>query len=162
VAGDGNSAEEKKEVMGFKFRYETLLSYRGHLKEKAEVDFGRVQAQLSRARHLLLHYQTLLQEARNSLDKGMTVTAMTSEEVVTYADYLSGLKRRITAQHLEVNRWEKALAEKRKVLIARSKEYRMIEKLKEKDMQKWSQQELLLERKNMNEVAVTRFGREFL
>jgi flagellar FliJ protein len=147
--------------MGFKFRYESLLSYRGHLKEKAEIDLGKAQAQLSRARQLLEHYETLLQEARNSLDKGMTAV-MASEEVVTYADYLNGLKRRISAQHLEVTRWEKVVAEKRKVLLAKSKEYRIIEKLKEKDFQKWNHQELLLEQKKMNEVAVVRFGREFL
>jgi flagellar FliJ protein len=147
--------------MGFKFRYETLLSYRGHLKEKAEVDFGKAQANLSRARQLLEHYETLLREVRNSLDKGMTAV-MTSEELVTYADYLSGLKRKISAQHLEVTRWEKVVAEKRKVLLARSKEYRIIEKLKEKDLEKWNHQETLLERKKMNEVAVIRFGREFL
>jgi flagellar protein FliJ len=147
--------------MGFKFRYETLLSYRGHLKEKAEIDLGKAQADLSRARQLLEHFETLLREARKSLDKGMTAV-MTSEEVVTYADYLSGLRRRISAQNLEVTRWEKVVAEKRKVLLARSKEYRIIEKLKEKDFGKWNHQELLLEQKKMNEVAVVRFGREFL
>lgn len=147
--------------MGFKFRYESLLSYRGHLKEKAEIELGKAQAQLSRARQLLEHYETLLQEARDSLDKGLSA-AMSSEEVVTYADYLSGVKRKISAQHLEVTRWEKVVAEKRKVLLAKSKEYRIIEKLKEKDFQKWNRQELLLEQKKMNEVAVIRFGREYL
>ncbi|MEW6667037.1 MAG: flagellar export protein FliJ [Thermodesulfobacteriota bacterium] len=147
--------------MGFKFRYESLLSYRGHLKEKAEIELGKAQAHLSRARQLLERYETLMQEARESLDRGMTAT-MTSEEVVTYADYLGGLKRRISAQRLEVTRCEKVVAEKRKVLLAKSKEYRIIEKLKEKDFQKWNRRELLLEQKKMNEVAVVRFGREYL
>jgi flagellar export protein FliJ len=88
--------------------------------------------------------------------------AMSSEDVVTYADYLSGLKRKIGAQRLEVARWEKVVAEKRMALLARSKEYRIIEKLKEKDVEKWNHQELLLEQRKMNEVAVLRFGREFL
>jgi flagellar FliJ protein len=147
--------------MGFQFRYESLLSYRGHLKEKAEIDLGRAQSHLGRARQLLERDEGLFQEARSALCKGMT-GAMSSEDVVTYADYLSGLKRRIGAQRLEVDRWERVVSEKRKVLLAKSKEYRIIEKLKEKDVQKWNHQEVLLEQRKMNEVAVIRFGREFL
>jgi flagellar FliJ protein len=145
--------------VGFKFRYETLLSYRGHLKEKAEVELGKAQSHLSRARQLLEYYEKQLHETRRSLEKGLSAR-MSSAEMITYSEYLAGTKRRISAQKLEVGRWERIASERRKNLLSRTKEYRIIEKLKEKDVQKWNQQQAQLELKGMNEVALTRYGRD--
>jgi len=146
--------------MGFKFRYQSLLSYREHLKEKAEIEFGSAQRMLQKARQDLESYEYRHHAARMSLEQGL-LSRMTSGEIAAYSDYLNGMKRKIASQKQEVARREKIAADKRKDLLERTKEYRIIEKVQEKDHQKWTQQLSLLEQKRVDEMSVTRHGRDY-
>jgi len=146
--------------VGFKFRYQSLLSYREHLKEKAEIEFGSAQGSLQKARQELELYEYRHSTARMSLEQGLT-GRMTSGEIAAYSDYLNGMKKRIASQKQEVARKERVAAEKRKNLLERTKEYRIIEKVQEKDHQKWMQQLSRLEQKRVDEMSVTRHGRDF-
>lgn len=145
--------------MGFKFRYHSLLSYREHLKERAEIELGSALKQLHQAQQMLETYESRHAETRRSLD---LMKRITSEEMATYSDYLTGITRKIRIQKHEVARTQRIAEEKRKDLLERTKEYRIIEKLMEKDHQIWKHQELLAEQKRISEVAVTRHGREYL
>lgn len=147
--------------MGFKFRYEALLKYRTHLKEKAEIEFGAAMKQLQKVRQLLKSYEASLVEARGALEKGLT-KRMQSEDLAAYADYFSDLKKRIATQRQELARREKILEEKKRALLERTRTCRIIEKLMEKDHQAWKQKESLAEQKRIDEVAVTRHGRSYL
>ena len=146
--------------MVFKFRYKSLLSYRGHLKEKAEIEFGSAQRQVLKARQDLDIYETRHYKARISLEQGL-MNRMTSEEMGAYSDYMNGMKRKIAAQKQEVTRREKIAADKRKKLLEKTKEYRIIEKLMEKDHQTWTHQQSLVEQKKVDEMSVTRHGRNY-
>jgi flagellar FliJ protein len=147
--------------VGFKFRYEALLSYRENVKEKAEVELWKAQTELNRTRELLRNYEESQQEGIKSLERNL-MTRMPSEEVTIYSDYLSGLREKIVREKEDVVKWEKVVNKKREDLLAKAKEYRVIEKLKEKDFLKWNHLQLQIEQKKMNEVAVTRHGKEFL
>jgi flagellar protein FliJ len=147
--------------MAFKFRYQGLLTYRTHLKEKAEIEFGTAVRQLQKVRQVLKAYERQLQEARGSLDQGLT-KRMHSEEVAMYADYLAGLKKKIVTQKQELVRRERIVEERKKELLERTKKCRIIEKLMERDHQAWRQQESLAEQKRIDELAVTRHGRSYL
>ncbi len=147
--------------MGFKFRYTAPLSYREHLKEKAEIEFGNAQKQLQKARQILRSFETRLEEARISLAQRLH-NRMTSDEMAMYSDYMTATRKRIVAQKQEVAKRERIVAEKRKSLLERTKEYRIIEKLMEKDHQTWKHQQEFEEQKRINEVAVTRHGKAYL
>ncbi len=147
--------------MSFKFRYQALLTYRTHLKEKAELAFGTAMRRLHKVRQILESYEARFQEGRQSLDRGLT-KPMNSEEVAAYADYLAGLKKKIVRQKQELARRERIVEEKKRELLERAKSCRIIEKLMEKDHQVWRQQESLAEQKRIDEVAVTRHGRGYL
>lgn len=147
--------------MPFKFRYEALLKYRTHLKEKAEIEFGAAMKQLQKVRQLLKSFEASLVEARGTLEKGLT-KRMQSQELAAYSDYLSELKKRIATQRQELARREKILEEKKRALLERTRKCRIIEKLMEKDHQAWKQKESLAEQKRIDEVAVTRHGRSYL
>jgi flagellar export protein FliJ len=60
-----------------------------------------------------------------------------------------------------VARCENEVIEKRRVLLEKTKEFKIIERLKEKDFQKWQDQQRLEEQKRMDEIAVLRHGRQF-
>lgn len=147
--------------MRFIFRYESLLSYRRHLKEKAEVDFGRVRQQLKTFRLLLEDLRGRFLRA-DEFFGSRGLKRISSAEIKNHADFLAGLKDKIRAQELKVAEWEVAVREKKEELLRKTKDFRVIEKLREKDFEKWQQQQLQMEQKDTNEVAVTRHGRVFL
>lgn len=147
--------------MAFKFRYETLLSYRGYLKEKAEIELSRAREQLKRARLSIEQQKQSLREASRSLESTLRIR-MSSRQLRNYSDYLSALKVKIGAQELEVQKWETAVREKLENLQTKAKRYKVMEKLKERDSQQWRYQQHLLEQKRIDEIAVIRHGKTFL
>ena len=48
--------------MKFKFRYESLLSYREHLKEKAAIEFARAQSAVRKIDEQIARYKEILNE----------------------------------------------------------------------------------------------------
>jgi flagellar FliJ protein len=141
--------------MAFKFRYKAILSYREHVKEKAEVELARAQYQLHRATDLLNQYGDHLTEGRKALETFLR-KSISSDDLKVHLDYLSGLKIRIEIQAKEVQKCKEKAREKLKDLLEKTKEYKVIEKVKQKDFEKWNYQQLQEERKRMNEVAVLR------
>ena len=146
--------------MAFKYRYETLLSYRQHLKEKAGIELSRAQQQLIFAQESLGYYKETLKQANEYLESDLK-SRVSSDELKNHCDYISGLKGRIETQKQEVAEWEKLVSERRENLLEKSKQHRTIEKLKERDFKEWSHQQRLLELKTMNEAAVIRYGKRF-
>ena len=146
--------------MGFKFRYQSLLSYREHLKEKAEIEFGSAQRRLQEARQAMESYELRLHKARTALEQGL-MSRLASEDMATYADYLNSMKRRITLQKQEIARKERVVSEKRKDLLERTKEYRIIEKLMDRDHAKWKYHLSKEEQKRVDEMSATRHGRDY-
>ena len=146
--------------MGFSFRYETLLSYREHIKEQAELEYAKAKQKLIRANRELDAFNNSLQEAKASL-QSMLTGRTPSEEVLAYSDYLAGLNDKINLQEEKIAGLEKEVKSKMEDLLDKTKQYKIIEKLKEKDFQEWQYQELQKEQTRLNEVTVIRHGREF-
>ncbi len=147
--------------MAFAFRYEALLFYKQHLKEKAEIELSLSQRRLRECRELLQEYKEGLWQIGSDLGVGLKAK-MPSHIVKNHSDYMESLKTKIEFQEMEIIRAERVVAEKLNNLLAKTKQYKIFEKLKEKDCQKWSHQQYLLEQKETNETAVLRHGKGFL
>jgi flagellar FliJ protein len=145
--------------MAFKFRYQSLLSYRLHLKEKAEIELARAQQQLNRAQNLLAQLTESLQLGQQELDTALS-RSLSSDDLKIYLDYLVGLKIRIEIQAREKQKCKEKVKTMMTALLEKTKEYKVIEKLKEKDTEKWSYQLMQEERKAMSETAILRYKRE--
>lgn len=145
--------------MAFKFRYKAILSFRRHLKEKSEVELARAQHQLNRVTDSLNQYCDHLREGRKELDAFLRKN-ISSNDLRIHLDYLSGLKIRIEIQTREVQKCKEIVRKKREALLEKTKEYKVIEKVKQKDFEKWNYQQLQEERKLMNEVAVIRYKQD--
>jgi len=152
---------EEIEDVGFKFRYETLLSYRLHLKEMAEIAFSREQQQLNRAKDALSNSREGLTQVKQALESRLKAR-MSSQELQIYQDYMRSLEGKIGLQETAVLDRERIVRDKRIDLLQKAKQYKAIQKLKERDFQEWQYQQNIMEQKIMNETAVTRHGREFL
>jgi flagellar export protein FliJ len=141
--------------MAFKFRYESLLLYRNHLKEKAEMDLARAIRELRICEQTLADLVQDRRRAAAKLESDLG-SAMDAGLMRSYIDYLSHMTDKIRAQATEVTNQEKAVRQDRKQLLSRAKAYRIIENLKEKDRAKWMLEQERKERIRLNEIAVLR------
>ncbi|MBN1905732.1 MAG: flagellar export protein FliJ [Deltaproteobacteria bacterium] len=147
--------------MKFKFRYESLLSYRGHLKEKAAIEFARAQNRVREIDEKINGLNDEIAKANDDLEKRMRET-MSSEDIINYSEFLNALLIQIEIKKMERIRAEQALIQKRKNLLEKTKEYKVFEKLKERDLEKWLHDQNQLELKEINEAAIIRHGKDFL
>jgi flagellar FliJ protein len=147
--------------MAFRFRYEALLSYRRHMKEKAEIEFSEARRRLREARESLRRLRgesgRISEDFRASLIRGIP-----SQELKDRTEYWERLKERLNQGALEISAREREAQEKKETLLKRTKDLKTIERLKEKDLENWLARERLLEQKRLNEIAVMRHGKEYL
>jgi flagellar protein FliJ len=147
--------------VGFKFRYEALLGYRGHQKEKAEIEYSQARQQLRRHQDILADYLETLEITRNDLANALRGKT-DSLTIKNYSQYIGALKIWIATKEGEITSARKVVAERLENLLNKTKRYKIIEKLKEKDYKKWKDKLNIMEQKEISERGVLRHGREFL
>ncbi len=146
--------------MAFKFRYESLLSYRRHLKDMAQVELARSMEQLQTARDSLEFVTAEYEKATGVLSQRLK-EGITAQKLKNYSSYLNRLKEDITQKALQVAEWEEIVEKKRSTLLDRDKEWKIMDKLKERDFQRWCAERDTKERIALNEMAILRHGREY-
>ena len=147
--------------MKFKFRYESLLSYRQHLKEKAAIEFARAQSILRKIDENITAYKDEIKKENNDLEKKMRET-VSSNDIINHFEFIDALLIRIEIKKIERLKAEQVLSQKRKNLLEKSRQYEVFEKLKERDLEKWHHDQNQLELREINEAAVIRHGKDFL
>lgn len=147
--------------MKFKFRYESLLSYREHLKEKAAIEFAGAQSAVRKIDDQIIVYSDEITGANDDLEKNMRNT-MSSNDIINYAEFINALLIRIEMKKIERLKAEQEMFQKRKNLLEKSRQCKVFEKLKERDLEKWHHDQNQLELKEINETAVIRHGKSFL
>jgi flagellar export protein FliJ len=138
-----------------------LLGYRHHLKEKAEIEYAQAKQQLRQLRETLKEYQETLQATRMEIVQAIRGKT-DSDTIKNYSQYIGALKIWIALQEAEIAKAEKVAAEKLENLLNKTKKFKIIEKLKEKDYKKWKDKLNDMEQKEINEAGVLRHGRAFL
>ena len=147
--------------MKFKFRYESLLSYREHLKEKAAIEFARAQSAVGKIDDQIIAYKDEITKANDDLEKKMRNT-MSSNDIINHSEFINALLIRVEMKKIERLKAEQVVLQKRKDLLEKSRQCKVFEKLKERDLEKWHHDQNQLELKEINEAAVIRHGKSFL
>jgi flagellar protein FliJ len=147
--------------MAFKFRYESLLNYRTHLKEKAEIEYAKVLGALLQAREELTLLGWKYDRIQAAFKEAMAQAA-TGHEIRNYSEYLGFIREKTEKQNGEIEGLQTELETKRDILIEKSKDCKVIEKLREKDFEKWQQHQDRLEQIRLNEMAVQRYGKAYV
>ena len=147
--------------MKFNFRYESLLSYRQHLKEKAAIEFARAQSILRKIDENITAYKDEITKENDDLEKKMRET-VSSNDIINHFEFIDALLIRIEIKKIERLKAEQVLSQKRKNLLEKSRQYEVFEKLRERDLEKWHHDQNQLELREINEAAVIRHGKNFL
>ncbi|MBN2059443.1 MAG: flagellar export protein FliJ [Deltaproteobacteria bacterium] len=147
--------------MNFKFRYSALLSYRKRLKEIAEIELSRAQLDLKRDNERLSFLRKEMEEAQCDLERGLKERLL-SGILNSFSEYTGAMKIKIIRQEQKIIDSEKMVEKKLKNVLEKTKQCKILEKLREKDLKKWKYCQHLTEEKEMGESAIIRYGKEYL
>jgi flagellar protein FliJ len=147
--------------MNFRFRFDSLLAYRTHRKERAEAALGRAVRRLNRAREEKDALKTRRQEAGNEL-RGLLKGEGSANLLANYADFITEMERRIHEQERVIAKRGDEMRRRLEEVLERTREARIMEKLKEKDHEAWLHEQRRQEQKELDETAMLRHGKTSL
>lgn len=130
---------------------ERILEWRSTIEKDKMEGFGRLQRDLKLAQDRLLE---LVLEIQDSKSKSMKETDI--YKLRQYNLYRERIESKIALQEDKIEDILKAIDVKRLELIGAQKDRSIMEKLKEKDKDKYKKKVVLQEQKELDEVAVLR------
>lgn len=147
--------------MGFQFRYESLLNLRRHQKERVEIEHAKALGDFLSAEEMLQALEKEYEGAHDSFKIALFREAK-GYDIRNYGQYLQSLGERMESQRKTRENLRYLLEKKRKELLENTKQYKVIEGLRDKDFEKWQKRENELEQKRINELATLRHGRVYV
>jgi len=141
----------------FKFRLQTVLEYRTILEERMLLRFSEAARLLEKEKNKL---ELLTQEKLNLFDtlKSLQKNATPVEKITMLVRYIEELKEKENGQRTIISEVSVDLEEKRKDLLESVQKRKMLEKLKEKNLEEYQLSSADFDRKVMDEMGITRFG----
>jgi len=144
----------------FKFRLQSVLSYKEQVEEALKMELAQLQE---------AHQRELLALQELEGEKAHTARALQREEereqldlaaIELHVAYLDILEEAIVSQTSLVQELEERLTRKREEVIVAMQERKALEKLRDREAWRAALEERRMEGKLIDEVATARFGRE--
>lgn len=147
--------------MRFRFPLQKVMDHRKTLENIAQRDFQEAQAELSRRQQQLDSMTNELHEARLQAGRVQTNRMSGQPETLKQIHQFTVLQDvRIGQQAAKVAEQEKLVEEKREILRQKAVDYKIIERLREKQLEAHLQEERVREQKEIDEIAVLRYETE--
>ena len=139
--------------MAFRFRFQSVLNYRRHQAEKAEMELARAQQLLAEAEESLetlrANQTTALRNLAHCLHQGLDGTRLHLWRL-----YLTDLETRIDQRIQNVEALRRAVVGLREKLLEATRKKKVLEKLWSHDGEAWRYSEDRREEKELGEIAV--------
>lgn len=142
----------------YRFNLQVLLDYRKRVEEGIQIELSDVQRKLKEERQLLVSYR----EEKNFYEEELVrreEREIDVEEGILYRDYLKGMRAKIKKQEEIVARMRVELDKKREELLAVTKNRKILEKVKEKDWEKFARELARREGMFIDEVGIRGYQR---
>ncbi|MDO9631742.1 MAG: flagellar export protein FliJ [Humidesulfovibrio sp.] len=137
----------------FVFRLEKVLEYRRQLEDQARMALANAQARHKAQEEVLKDVETRLAE---HVDRGFGATA-TQADIWLWMQYRQALERDFVAAKVELQRLALILQTRRQEAVLRSREKKLLEKLKDRQAKKHNVAENLAEQKEFDEMSTLRY-----
>ena len=137
----------------YRFNLQVLLDYRKRVEEGIQIELSDVQRKLEEEKQLLISYR----EEKNFYEEELArreEREIDVEEGILYRDYLKGMRAKIKKQEEIVARMRVELDKKREELLALTKNRKILEKVKEKDWEKFARDLARREGMFIDEVGI--------
>ena len=145
--------------MKFKFSYQQLLEYRKRLEELAQRDYLLSRKNVDDSESEL---EAMYQQIDDSRKRAQSLEAKGGKQapsLVLIDDFINNHKIRIELQRKKIRELHQIAEEKQQVLVIAAKEYKILEKLKERRLLEHKEILKKREMKSVDELVTTRFKR---
>lgn len=143
--------------MGFKFRLEKVLSHRKTSEDIAKRNFLEAKAILHQAEVTLDQYYNSIHQSQNERHTLIKTGGNQGEGLSQISAYIKGTEIKIERQKAVIAKQLAIVEELQRTLQEASIEYKMVDKLKERQLATYREEEKKLEQKEQNEIANSRF-----
>lgn len=138
----------------FKFTLQQVLSYRGQLKEQAQVNLARAQAELSREQQRAAELRDFI---KSSEDRLYAIGVSDMGERWLLEHFVKGLRADEASTHKRLKMLMAARDEAQKELALKARDEKILDKLKEKQAARFATEERLKEMRIYDETAAIRY-----
>lgn len=141
--------------MRYSFKFETLLNYKKRLEEVAQQVLAQKMTERAEAEQKLNRLKTRGEKCLFELIK-KRAKGIPAAQHLLYINYLNLLAKDIAIQEEVAQALARAVEEARQKLLKLSREKKMIEKLKKKDFNAFTQEMIRVEQKENDELVLIR------
>ena len=140
----------------YHFNLESLLNHRRYQEEILQKELAGLKVRLAAEKDKLWVLRQKKRKTVQQLQEKQTDGRLVSE-IKLFVDFLDQLSKEMEAQRENVLEAERNFSLKRRDLIAAMKERKTLDRLKEKGLQAYEQEQFKKERSFMDEVASRQF-----
>lgn len=146
--------------MKFKFSYEKLLEHRKRIEEIAHRDYLAAAKLVHEAEDNLKLQYDLIDQARKSNHDFELHGQAKSPSLVLNSEFIIGQKTRIQTLKEKIRELMRDAEDKQQVFLEAAKEYKILLKLREKQLIAFHEKRKKHEAKTLDELVVTRYAKD--
>ena len=139
--------------MTFKFRFQSVLNYRRHQAETAEMELAKAQRHLAAAKKLLANLKARREDGESRLVQCLQ-KGVEGQKLQLWRLYLTDLETRIEEEIQHTEAMRVAVEDRRVRLLEANRKKKSIEKLLNREEQVWWLEENRRQAKELGEMAV--------
>jgi flagellar export protein FliJ len=139
--------------MAFKFRFQSVLNYRRHQAETAEMELAKARRQLAVAEERLASFKARRTDGESRLACCLQ-EGVVGRKLQLWRLYLTDLDTRIDQEVQRAEAMRLALDDHRARLLEATRKRKSMEKLLDREEQAWWQEENKRQAKELSEMAV--------
>jgi flagellar FliJ protein len=143
----------------YQFNLEPLLNHRRYQVEVLQKDLADLKIRLDAEKDKLWLLRQKKRKTLMLLQEKQT-DGRPASEIKLYIDFVEQLSKKMEVQQQNVLEAERNFSLKRQDLVAAMKKRKILDRLKEKGLQAYEQEQLKKERNLMDEVAAHQFNRK--
>ena len=144
---------------GFVFRLQNVLDYRSGLADRARQELGVLQAYLREAEAALAVLLDSEQRALRELGAAQSTDTLDLAEITRLLEYGEVLAREIVEQKQHVAERRQDVETQKERVVALAKDAKALEKLRERQLEEYQQEDSRREQSETSEIASVRHQR---
>jgi flagellar protein FliJ len=146
-------------MAGFRFRLQNVLDYRAGLADRARQELGVLQARVREAEEALAALFRAEQHALQQLGEAQSAPMMDLAAITRLLEYGQILTIRIAEQRGVIAQRQEEADAKQQEVIALAKDAKALEKLRERQLEEFQQDDARREQAETSEIAAIRHQR---
>ncbi len=145
--------------MGFEFRLETLLKNRKREEENARKVYVKAQLAVDQSLKKIDSLWRDIDTTRKNMENEQVAGGKKSEYLAGLDEFIKGCKIRIEKEKICLRELSMIAEEKREIFIEAVKEFKILEKIKEKKAKEYKIEKTKRETKEIDNLVTTRYKR---